>query len=132
MTRHGRPSRFGPAAAVACLLWAGASGSAIADADGPDHWRVAGIRSTSSLNVRDAPAPDGALLGALAPTARCLVNLGCVGEPDFATWLDMTEAEREAARADRWCRVRSDALEGWVAGRYLVEDETIDGACPQR
>jgi uncharacterized protein YraI len=44
----------------------------------------------------------------------------------------MSETERAAARDARWCRVRSDTLEGWVAGRYLVEDTNIDGRCPER
>ena len=102
------------------------------DADGPDHYRVAGVRPASTLNVREAPSVEAALLGSLSPTARCLVNLGCVGEPDLATWLDMSEAERAAARANRWCRIRSGTLEGWVAGRFVVEDENMDGLCPQR
>lgn len=124
--------RVASVAALALLTLSLVPVPASGDADGPDHYRVAGVRQASTLNVREAPAREAALLGALEPTARCLVNLGCVGGPDFATWLDMTEAEREAARDDRWCRIRSGTLEGWVAGRYLVEDENLDGLCPQR
>jgi hypothetical protein len=132
LTRDNRSSGVGVAAALLLLLLSLLPNGAVGDADGPDHWRVADVQMTSSLNVRDAPTREAALVGSLAPMARCLVNLGCVGEPDFATWLDMTEAERESARANRWCRIRSGALEGWVAGRYLVEDDNIDAVCPPR
>jgi len=124
--------RIASVAALALLALALVPVPASGDADGPDHYRVAGVRHTSTLNVREAPSLEAEVLGSLSPTARCLANLGCVGGPDFATWLEMSEAERESARDDRWCRVRSDGLEGWVAGRYLVEDENLDGLCPER
>lgn len=128
---HSSP-RVGTVAALALLILALVPASALGEADGPDHFRVAGVHQASTLNVREAPSVEAALLGSLEPTARCLANLGCVGGPDLATWLDLSEAEREAARANRWCRIRSGTLEGWVAGRYLVEDENLDGLCPQR
>lgn len=132
MTGDRPTTRLGTLTALALSALALLPGGALGEADGPDHWRVEGVQSTSTLNVREAPSVEAALLGSVGPTARCLVNLGCVGGPDLATWLDMSEAEREAARADRWCRIRSGTLEGWVAGRYLVEDENMDGLCPQR
>ena len=132
MTGGHRSGRVASLAALALLALALMPVPASGDADGPDHYRVAGVRQASTLNVREAPSVEAALLGSLSPTARCLDNLGCVGEPDFATWLDLSETEREAARANRWCRIRSGTLEGWVAGRYLVEDENLDGLCPQR
>lgn len=132
MTGDHGSRRVASVAALAFLALSLVPLPASGDADGPDYFRVAGVRQASTLNVREAPAREAALLGALEPTARCLVNLGCVGGPDFATWLEMSEAEREAARDDRWCRIRSGTLEGWVAGRYLVEDENLDGLCPRR
>lgn len=122
--------RLPPAVALALALLA--VGDAAAEADGPDFYKVTGVRESSTLNVRAGPSPAAEWLGALEAGAHCLENLGCVGEVDLATWLDMSEAEREAARDRRWCRIRRGTLEGWVAGRYLAEDDLPSEICRQR
>jgi uncharacterized protein YraI len=34
----------------------------------------------------------------------------------------MTEAECKRAGRNSWCKVRYQGIAGWVAGRYLMED----------
>jgi uncharacterized protein YraI len=34
----------------------------------------------------------------------------------------MSEIERERAARQRWCRIRYQGVEGWVAGWFLTED----------
>lgn len=74
-------------------------------AGGPDFWAVS-VDANDSLNVRSAAGAENTVLGALRD-GTVVRNLGC-----------------SASTGSRWCRVRSAdsrALEGWVAGRYLVE-----------
>lgn len=108
--------------ALASLLVLACVGPAGAEAEGPDHWMVVGVRDGSGLVVRAAPGVQSRRVGLLPHDARRIENLGCVGETPFAEWQEMTPAQRGEAAAARWCRVRLGDLEGWSAGRYLAED----------
>lgn len=103
------------------LVVAAAPGAAVAEADGPDHWAVRGVRAGSVLNLRAEPTVAAARLGTIPADGTGLRNLGCTGGPTLAEWERMSEAERAAAALRRWCRVEYRGAEGWVAGRYLVE-----------
>lgn len=95
--------------------------SATADG-GPDYYAVTGIAADGFLNIRAKPSAGSRKIGEIPHDARGLKNLGCTGGPTFAEWLKMSEAERRRAAHKRWCRVRHQNIEGWVAGRYLMED----------
>lgn len=97
-------------------------GMAIADADGPDFFRVTGVAANDVLNIRDRPSPRGIKLGAIPHNGRAVQNLGCQGLPSFADWQRMTETQRQQSRRNYWCRIRYQGVEGWAAGRYLRED----------
>lgn len=101
---------------VAAIPW-----PAGAEADGPDFWAVRGVRPGSVLVIRAGPSLDAARLGAIPADGTGLRNQGCTGGPAFAEWQAMTAAERAAAAKRRWCRIEYRGVEGWVAGRYLVE-----------
>lgn len=97
-------------------------GEALATADGPDYYAVTGVAADDVLNIRAEPSPNGEKLGEIPHDGRGIENLGCKGGPTFAEWEKMSEADRQQARRRRWCRIRYNGSEGWVAGRFLTED----------
>lgn len=110
--------------AVCVLAFAGilyVAPSALADADGPDYFRVAGVKPGSVVNVRRDPAPSAPKVGELPHDADGIMNLGCKGGLSFAEWEKATPARRAAARFERWCRISYRGLTGWVAGWLLAE-----------
>jgi uncharacterized protein YgiM (DUF1202 family) len=92
-----------------------------AEADGPDTWAVTGVAAKDVLNIRAEPNASSRIVGTIPPNGRSLANLGCTGIPDFAQWEKMSERARQAASANRWCRVRYRGTVGWVRGKFLAE-----------
>lgn len=111
-----------------CTIIAAAwSLSALATADGPDHYRVIDAPPTKGLEMRREADQQTEVLGVIPATATCLRNLGCVGGlsiDEFNTLSAKERATRQAANP-RWCNVEYQGRVGWVEGRYLAE-----GACP--
>lgn len=107
-------------AAVACsgVL---VCGSALAEASGPDFFNVSGVSDGSVLNIRAAPSTTAAVLATIPANAQGIANLGCEGGLSLAEWETATDAEKEASRQSRWCRVGFDRTIGWAAGQFLVE-----------
>lgn len=93
----------------------------MAEADGPDFFRVTGVSAGDVLNIRVAPGADTAKIGEIPYDGDGIRNLGCEGGLSFAEWQQASDAERAAAAALRWCRVGYGGIEGWAAGRYLAE-----------
>jgi uncharacterized protein YraI len=106
----------------ALALAMAAPAAALAEADGPDYYRVIDVRATSVLNVRAGPAVTTEKVGALSANARGLKNLGCECVMSFDEWASASADERAAARRTRWCRIEFGGLVGWVAGWHLAED----------
>lgn len=96
--------------------------AAPAGADGPDHWAVSGVAANKMLNIRAAPKPSARVVGRIPPDTRRLQNLGCKGVPSFRDWLKLHGAARREAGKNRWCHIRHQGIEGWVRGKFLVED----------
>mgnify|MGYP005851344305 CR=1 FL=1 len=111
--------RLLPALALAAAALGAAP--ALAEADGPDAYRVVDAPSGAPLPLRAGPGEDHETLGEIPPDADGLANLGCIGGLSSAEWQAATEAEREAARLARWCKVSHEGREGWVPGRFLAE-----------
>lgn len=112
-------------AALACVV--AVAGPARAEADGPDFYAVTGVAADDVLNIRAAPSTGAARLGEIPPDGHGIKNLGCRGGPGFAVWERMSEAQRRQAAQRRWCRIRYGDVEGWVAGRFLKEDDRSGG-----
>lgn len=72
---------------------------------GPDYWKVAGVASNDTLNVRSGPGTNYRVV-AHAPNGAVFRNLGCKGSGDA-----------------RWCHLETPdgRISGWAAGRYLTE-----------
>lgn len=109
--------------AAALLL---APAMARADADGPDFWRIS-LPQDQTLMLRAGPAQGHRAVGAIPGGADGAANFGCVGGLSMAQWQVATQAERDAAKADRWCRIGYGRMVGWVPGAALVEGGGPDG-----
>ena len=102
---------------------------ALAEADGPDAWRVQGLGDYDTLNVRMGPGTQYPVIGELRSDARHLRNITCTPVGSFADYQKLTPSERDQMPA-RWCLIfdAADGQKGWVAGRFLAEDTLPPGA----
>jgi Bacterial SH3 domain len=112
--------------AFSVFLWICSSSPAFATADGPDHYRVAGVGK--HLNIRAEPDATSKRIGKIPANASCVRNLGCQGGLSFEEFTQLPEVDqkRRAEENPRWCKVEYQGMVGWVAGRYLTE-----GYCTQ-
>lgn len=94
------------------------AGAAMAEADGPDAWRVTGVAPDDSLNLRAGPGVDYPVIDTLAHDARGLTAITCVPLLSYADW----ERFQGTDLPPRWCLVSQDLTRGWAAGRFLAED----------
>ena len=108
-------------------------GNAVAEADGPDFYRVRDISSGDTLGIHAEPDPDATVLGEIPPQGDCIRNLGCRGGLTFEEFTTLPK-EQQAQRLKenpRWCRIEYRGIVGWVAGRYLAEGRCADGGTQQ-
>jgi hypothetical protein len=88
-------------------LGIGLAGADFADSltGGPDWWEVSGVGGGDALNIRSGPATRYEVIGK-ARNGDVMQNLGC-----------------RMTGSTRWCSIRVDGsgVQGWVAGRYLIE-----------
>lgn len=96
--------------------------TAFAEADGPDYFAVTGVAANDVLNIRSGPSARDRIVGTIPPKGGGIRNLGCQGGLSFDEWRTASEAQREAGKNRRWCRIEYRDVEGWVAGRFLAED----------
>lgn len=118
-------------AALALLMFAclvAQSGEALAEADGPDYYRVVNVADNDVLNIRAQPTAKARKIGEIPPGADCVRNLGCQGGLTLHEFTTLSEAQKaERLRQNpRWCQVEYQGIRGWVAGRYLAEGSCSD------
>ncbi len=92
------------AAAVAVGL--GFTAPAHATADGPDYYRVHGVKSWDVLNIRAWPSHRSRIVGAIPHNGRHVSNL--------------------VRRVRGWCLIRHRSVKGWSKCRYLQEQSIVD------
>jgi hypothetical protein len=111
--------------ALAAALLALAPSLALAEADGPDFYRVQGVAPDDVLNIRAEPSPSADKVGEIPPNGNCIRNLGCQGGLTFEEYSTLSPEQQEARiRANpRWCRIEYQGTTGWVAGPYLAEGD---------
>jgi hypothetical protein len=116
--------------ALAVVAWSGGTSVAAAQQEvrpSPGFWAVTGVASNDVLHLRDVPSADSKSLAGIPFNARGLKNLGCRrNELPFDQWARMSEGQRRAANT-KWCRVEFRGRQGWVAGRFLKEDDPGTG-----
>lgn len=92
------------------------------DAPSPPFWAVTGVAANDVLHLRDVPSAESRSLAGIPPNARGLKNHGCRrNQPSMDLWARMSKEQRQLALT-RWCRVEYQGQQGWVAGRYLKND----------
>jgi len=107
-------------AALALVL---APAAVLAEADGPDFYRVVGVAEGDVLNIRAEPGAAAEKIGEIPAGASCVRNLGCQGGLSFEEFTSLSESEKaeRLKQNPRWCRIEHQGVTGWVAGRYLAE-----------
>jgi hypothetical protein len=100
-----------------------ASSLALADADGPDHYKVTGVASNDVLNIRSEADPNANKVGEIPAEADCVKNLGCKGGLTMSEFTDLSKAEQEAIliKRPRWCKIEYQGIKGWVSAHFLSE-----------
>ena len=115
---------FGYGACLFCMLTVlAAPALAQADAPAPQLSAVTGVRSDDALNLRVAPDGDSRRIARIPFNARGLRNYGCPNHVTFEQWKRMTPPQRDRAARARWCEVEYKGQKGWVASRFLKEDD---------
>ena len=99
------------------------SGVVLAEADGPDYYRVHGVADNDVLNMRSEGHWRAKKVGEIPPGAGCVRNLGCQGGLTMDEYMNLSKREQAAIlkKRPRWCLVEYRETRGWVSGRYLTE-----------
>jgi hypothetical protein len=99
------------------------SGITLADADGPDYFKVKGVASNDVLNMRNEANPQAKKVGEIPPASNCVKNLGCKGGLTMREFTDLSKDEQAAIlkKRPRWCQVEYRGIMGWVSASYLIE-----------
>lgn len=99
------------------------SGVVLAEADGPDYYRVHGVAGNDVLNMRSEGHWRARKVGEIPPGAGCVRNLGCEGGLTMDEYMNRSKREQAAIlkKRPRWCLVEYRGTRGWVSGRYLAE-----------
>jgi uncharacterized protein YraI len=114
--------RSAPLALALTALFALRSLPTLAEAEGPDSFRVVGIAQGHALGLRSGPGVLYPVTGALPANAAGVKNLGCKGGLTFAEWQRASSRERVASAEKRWCHVRFGNVGGWARAKFLHED----------
>jgi uncharacterized protein len=113
-------------ALLAAIAFAALTALAFAQADGPDYFRITGLKKEDRVNVRRGPDAEAKIVGKIPKDTDGIKNLGCKGGLTQKQWAKASEAKKKAAAKERWCQVEHDGVKGWVSGRFLGE-----GTAPQ-
>lgn len=99
------------------------SGVVLAEADGPDYYRVHGVVGNDVLNMRSEGHWRATKVGEIPPGAGCVRNLGCEGGVTMDEYMNLSKREQAeiVKKRPRWCLVEYQGTRGWVSGRYLAE-----------
>jgi hypothetical protein len=106
--------------------------SAVADADGPDFFRVQNVVAGSVLPVSAEPRAGARGVGTISSDTQCLRNLGCRGGLSLEDFNALSKGDQGllSAADPRWCRVQYGAMIGWVEGRFLAEGDCTTASKP--
>lgn len=112
-------------------IFAALTAVAVAQAEGPDYFRITGLKKEDRVNVRRAPNTDAKIVGRIPKDSDGIKNLGCKGGLTQRQWEKASEAKKSAAARERWCQVSFGDVTGWVLGRFLAEGSAPQGEAQQ-
>jgi uncharacterized protein len=107
--------------ALAAVTLAGLTVFAFAQAEGPDYFRITGLKKEDRVNVRRAPEKDAKIVGRIPKDTDGIKNLGCKSTLTPKQWAKASEAKKKTDERERWCQVSFEDVKGWVLGRFLAE-----------
>lgn len=107
------------------MVFVGATAHAEIDGHGPDAWRVKGVASNDTLNVRMGPGAKYPVIEHFAHNERNLQQITCVPFYNAGHYNALTQAQIDAL-PQRWCLMRTAGMDkaGWVAQRFITPDQT--------
>ncbi len=99
-------------------------------ADGPDYFRVVGVSSWDTLNIRSGPGTKYKIVGEMPPNARGVRNLGeqypglcgCTRQSRCMTMDQLMNYRRAIWHYVEWTDRYGWTVRGWSSGRFLAED----------
>lgn len=111
--------------AVSAIFAIAAPAQAEINGHGPDAWRVTGVASNDTLNVRMGPGTSYPVIERFTHNERGLQQITCVPFYNAGHYTAMTQAQI-AALPPRWCLMRTAAMDraGWVAQRFITPDQS--------
>lgn len=118
--RGSRPEGSGRVLLVAAAF-AGLTTFALAQASGPDFFKIADLKTDDNVNVRSEPNANAKIIGKIAKNTDGVKNLGCKGGLTKKQWEKANEARKKADARTGWCEVEFKDVKGWVLRRLLVE-----------
>lgn len=100
-----------------------ATGRVLAEADGPDYYRVHGVADNDVLNIHTKADYKSTKIGEIPPGAGCVRNLGCKGGLTLDEFSSLSKQQQKTVlkKRPRWCLIEYQKIKGWVSGRYLAE-----------
>lgn len=98
------------------------------DGHGPDAWRVNGVSSNDTLNVRMGPGTNYPVIERFAHNERNLEQITCVPFYNAGHYNALSQSQI-AALPQRWCLMRTAGMDraGWVAQRFITPDQSGEG-----
>lgn len=129
MTKPDRgPHKARATLAVIMMSVFATSAHAEIDGHGPDAWRVSGVASNDTLNVRMGPGTNYPVIERFAHNERNLQQITCVPFYNAGHYGALTAAQI-AALPQRWCLMRTAGMDkaGWVAQRFIAPDQSGEG-----
>jgi len=123
-----RPHKASFTLAVILMSICATSAHAEIDGRGPDAWRVNGVASNDTLNVRMGPGTNYPVIERFPHNERNLQQITCVPFYNAGHYNALTQAQI-AALPQRWCLMRSAGMDkaGWVAQRFITPDQSGEG-----
>jgi len=97
--------------------------AAMAEADGPDFFKVTGVAAGDTLRIHKEPYAKSKVVGEISFRGDCLKNLGCRGGLTLNESMNLSEKEKAeiTKKRPKWCKIAFDGVEGWVFARYITE-----------
>jgi S1-C subfamily serine protease len=91
-----------------------------------ESWRVVGIPSNDTLNVRRAPSVGADRLAELGPNTTGITLIECANGVDVQALSRLNDSAIREALSRTWCLIQFGTLKGWVSANYLLLDRQFD------